>query len=50
MNSIDVKQLALENGFSRAYVFLPERAERPEINRLNERVSDEPKDIFENTK
>ncbi len=45
-----LKQLALENGFSRAYVFLPERAERPEINRMNERVSDDPKEIFENTR
>lgn len=50
MTSERIKQLALENGFSRAYVFLPERAERPEINRLNGRVSDEPKEIFENTK
>ncbi len=50
MNSIDVKQLALENGFSRAYVFYPERAGRPEINRMNERVSDDAKEIFADTK
>ncbi len=49
MNSEHLKQLALENGFSRAYVFYPERAERPEINRLNERVADDPKEIYENT-
>ncbi len=50
MISERLKQLAAQNGFSKAYVFYPERAERPEINRLNERVSDEPKEIFENTK
>ncbi len=50
MTNERIKQLALENGFSRAYVFCPERAERPEINRLNERVSDEPAEIFDKTK
>lgn len=50
MNSEQLKQLAYQNGFSHAYVFYPERAERPGINRLNERVSDDPKEIFENTK
>ena len=50
MTSERLKQLALENGFSRAYVFFPERAERPEINRLNERVSDDAREIFGETK
>ena len=49
MTNEKLKLLALENGFSRAYVFYPERAERPEINRLNERVSDDAREIYENT-
>lgn len=49
MNSQRLKQLALENGFSRAYVFFPKRAERPEINRLNERVADDAREIFDKT-
>lgn len=49
MTNEKLKLLALENGFSRAYVFYPERAQRPEINRLNERVSDDAREIYENT-
>ena len=49
MTNEKLKRLALENGFSRAYVFLPERAPRPEINQLNERVSDDAREIYENT-
>ncbi|MBR3928771.1 MAG: epoxyqueuosine reductase [Clostridia bacterium] len=50
MLRVSIKQLALENGFSRAYVFLPERAQRPEINRLNERVADDAREILEDAK
>ena len=50
MNTEKLVSLALENGFSRAYVFEPERAERAFIHRMNERVSDEAKEIFPDTK
>lgn len=50
MTTQELISLALENGFSRAYVFEPERAERAFIHRMNERVADEPKEIFEDTK
>lgn len=50
MNTTALRALALENGFSRAYVFYPEKAERPSVNRLNERVSDDAREIFEDAR
>lgn len=50
MTTEQLTALALENGFSRAYVFEPEIIGRDHIHRMNERVADDPGEIFENVR
>lgn len=50
MKSNDIKKTALETGFEKVYILKPERAERPLVNRLNDRVTDDFREIMEDAK
>jgi len=50
MTTSDIRKLACEAGFDRAYVLEPAKCERPEINRYNKRVADDCLEVMEDAK